>query len=140
MKILFVCKYNAFRSRVSEEYFKKVNKNKNIEIISRGLIYGGPADIEQIEMAKEMLGININKRPALQLTMEDLRTSDLIINVADDIPKIIFNLNDGIFYKKLVFWNVKDEHFKNKSNIKKIILKIQRKVDKLNKQLSKVKT
>ncbi len=137
MKILFVCKYNAFRSRVSEEYFKKINKNKKIEIISRGLIYGGPADIEQIEMAKEMLGININKRPALQLTMEDLRTSDLIINVADDIPKIIFNLNDGIFYKKLVFWNIKDEHFKNKKNIKKIILKIQRKVEKLDKQLSK---
>jgi len=139
MKILFVCKYNAFRSRIAEEYFNKIKKNKKIKAISRGLIYGGPADIEQIELGKEMLNVDINKRPALQLTMEDLRTSDLIVNVADDVPKIIFNLNSGIFFKKLVCWNIKDEHYKNKKNIKKIILKIQRKVDKLNKDLTKIK-
>ncbi len=30
MNIIFVCKYNRFRSRVAEAYFKKINKDKNI--------------------------------------------------------------------------------------------------------------
>ena len=38
--ILFVCKYNRFRSRVAEAYFKKINKNKNISVKSAGIIKG----------------------------------------------------------------------------------------------------
>lgn len=137
MKILFVCKYNAFRSRIAEEYFKKINKNKNITCFSRGLIYGGFADKTQVSLAKKILNVDITKRKPIQLTSNDLKTSDLIINVANDIPKIIFDYKSGIFFKKLVFWRIKDEHYKNKKNIKKIILKIKRKVEKLNNNLQK---
>jgi protein-tyrosine-phosphatase len=139
MKILFICKYNAFRSRIAEEYFNKINKNQKIKVISRGFIYGGDADIEQQKLAKEILGINIAKRNPLQLTLNDLKTSDLVIIVADDIPKKMFNYKLGVFVKKIVFWNIKDEQNRNIKNIKKIILKIKRKVNKLNKKLEKRK-
>jgi protein-tyrosine-phosphatase len=139
MKILFICKYNAFRSRIAEEYFNKINKNKKIKSISRGFIYGGDADIEQQDLAKELLGVNIVKRNPLKLTLDDLRTSDLVIIVANDIPKKMFNYKLGIFIKKMEFWGIKDEQYKNKKNIKKIILKINKKVDKLNIKLEKQK-
>lgn len=137
MKLLFICKYNAFRSRVAEEYFKKINRNKKIKAISRGFIYGGDADIEQQELVKEMLGINITKRKPLQLTIKDLKEADLVIVVADDIPKIMFNYKLGMFVKKIVFWKIKDEQFKNKSNIKNIIFQIKERVDNLNKTLER---
>ena len=40
MNIIFVCKYNRFRSRVAEAYFNKINRNKNIHAYSRGVIRG----------------------------------------------------------------------------------------------------
>ena len=137
MKILFICKYNAFRSRIAEEYFNKINKNKKIRTISRGFIYGGDADIEQQQMAKELLKVNIAKRNPLQLTLDDLKTSDLVVVVANDIPKKMFNYKLGMFVKKIKFWEIKDEQMRNKKNIKKITLTIKKRIDKLNQKLNK---
>jgi protein-tyrosine-phosphatase len=137
MKILFICKYNAFRSRIAEEYFNKINKNKTIKAISRGFIYGGDADIEQQEMAKEFLGVNIAKRNPLQITIEDIKTSDMIIVVANDIPRIMFDYKSYKFIKKVRFWKIKDEQYKDKKNIKHIIFSIKERVEKLNSELSK---
>jgi len=137
MKLIFICKYNAFRSRVAEEYFNKINKNKRITAISRGFIYGGDADIEQQEMAKELLGVNIAKRNPLQITLEDMKNSDIIIVVANDIPRRMFDYKSYKFIKKVRFWKIKDEQYKDKKNIKRIMFGIKRRVDKLNKQLNK---
>lgn len=135
MKIIFICKYNAFRSRVAEEYFKKINKNKKIEIISRGFIMGGNSDKEQRRISNKLLRINIAKRKPLPIKIKELIDSDLIIVVANDIPKIMFNYSLVPLYKKLIIWRIKDEQMKNKKNINKIILEIKRKVDKLNRRL-----
>jgi protein-tyrosine-phosphatase len=134
-KILFVCKYNAFRSRVAEEYFNKINKNKNIQARSCGIIAGGNSDKEQLKTSKKILGINIQKRKSRVIEIKDLLKSNLIIIVADDVPKIIFN-----FYKikaKIIVWKIKDEWYKNERNIEKLVLTIKNKVDKLNKSLEK---
>jgi protein-tyrosine-phosphatase len=136
MKILFICKYNLFRSRVAEEYFKKINNNKEIKIFSRGIIIGKTPRKEHVNLSKELLGINIRKRKPLPLNIKDLKKADLIIVTADDIPKILFNHN-SLKNKKIIFWKIKDEQFQNKKNIKSIILKIKKKVDKLNKRLIK---
>jgi len=132
MKILFICKYNAFRSRISEEYFKKINKNPSIKSTSRGLIIGGNSDSIQQKLAEKILNINITKRRPLPLTVNEMIQADLIIVAADDIPKIIFNYPP--IQKKVVIWKIKDEQRKNERNIKNIILKIKKKVDKLNKK------
>lgn len=139
MKILFVCKYNAFRSRVAEEYFNKVRIKKTMNTISRGIIMGGNSDNVQRRIAKSLLGINISKRKPLPLNLQDMRNADLIIVVADDIPKIVFNYPLPSIQKKFVIWAVKDEQGMNEENIKNIILKIKRKVDDLVKKLERRK-
>jgi len=42
-KIIFICRGNVFRSRIAENYFKKKNKNKNIKVISGGVMKCNPA-------------------------------------------------------------------------------------------------
>jgi len=136
VKILFICKYNAFRSRVAEEYFRKINKNRNVHVLgSRGLIMGGFSDKAQQEVSKKILGININERTPRPLTIKDMKEADKIIVVANDIPKIIFNYWNAPIMKKVVIWKIKDEQERNKKNIRKIVLAIKRKVDKLNRKL-----
>lgn len=135
MKILFICKYNAFRSRVAEEYFNKINKNKDITAFSQGIIIGGEPDREQIELSKKILGINIAKRKPLPLALQNLFEADLIVVVANDIPKIIFNYRSGLLFNKVIIWKIKDEQMRNKDNIKKIIFLIKKRVDKLNRRL-----
>ena len=132
-KILFVCKYNAFRSRVAEEYFNKTSsENKSI---SRGIIMGENSDWVQRNIAKSLLGINIAKRKPLPLTFQSMRDADLIVVAANDIPKIIFNYPLPSIQKKLIIWKIKDEQARNKKNITRIVLKIKKKVDELNKKL-----
>ena len=106
MKIIFICKYNAFRSRVAEEYFNKINKNKRIHVISRGIIMGGRPDKEAVEIPKELLGINIIKRKPLPITLPELIEADLIIVVANDIPKRIFDYQSINLQKKLIIWKI----------------------------------
>jgi protein-tyrosine-phosphatase len=139
MKLLFICKYNAFRSRIAEEYFKKINKNKKIEVISRGFIMDGRADKEQVKLAKSLLGIKIAKRNPLPVTLKVLEDADLIVIVANDIPKIMFNYKSGSLIKKVIIWKIKDEQYRNKRNIKKIVLEIKRRIENLNKTLERIK-
>ncbi len=132
-----MCKYNAFRSRVAEEYFNKINTNKKIKAYSRGFIPGEESDGIQRRTVKSLLGVSISKRKPIGVNIEDLKNSDLIVVVADDVPKIMFNYPYVVLNKKMIFWNIKDEQYGKKENIKKIILEIKRKVDALNKQLNK---
>ncbi len=135
MKLLFVCKYNAFRSRVAEEYFKKISRNPEIKTKSRGIIMGGDSDSEQRRIARELLGVDIAKRKPLPLTIKDMKEADKIIVVADDVPMIIFNYSRANIRKKVIIWKIRDEQKRNKKNIKKIVLSIKRKVEGLNKML-----
>ncbi|MDO8528452.1 MAG: hypothetical protein Q7S06_01000 [Nanoarchaeota archaeon] len=138
MKILFICKYNAFRSRVAEAYFKKINKNRNVHVLgSRGFIMGGHSDKVQREVSKKLLGINIDDRTPRSITINDLKEATKIIVVANDIPKIMFNYWSAPIMKKVVLWKIKDEQKRNKKNISKIVLAIKRKVDKLNRRLER---
>ncbi len=135
--IIFVCKYNSFRSRVAEEYFKKINKNAKIRVMSRGIILGGDSDKAQRSISKKLLGINIAKRKPLPLNLQGMKKADLIIVVANDVPKVIFNYWLMPIKDKVIIWRIKDEQRMNEKNIKRIVLAIKRKVDKLNGKLSK---
>ncbi len=137
MKLLFICKYNAFRSRVAEEYLKKINKNGHISVKSRGIILGGNSDPQQRGISKKLLGVNIAKRKPMIMSINDMKEADRIIVVANDVPKIIFNYSNAPIMKKVIIWRIKDEQRRNRKNIKRIILLIKKKVDKLNKQLEK---
>ena len=56
MNILFVCRYNRFRSRTAEAYFKKINKNKKIKVKSAGIFKGNyPLSPIQVKTGKKLV-------------------------------------------------------------------------------------
>lgn len=127
-----------FRSIVAEAYFKKINKD--LIVGSAGIISGQlPLNKIMVEGAKE-LGININGKPQ-ELSINLLRKQDLIIIVADNVPKNLFN--DKRYLKsslKVIRWDINDVKMSyKKQDIKIIIEKIIKKVDELNKQVEKLK-
>jgi protein-tyrosine-phosphatase len=133
MKIIFICKYNAFRSRVAELYFNKLNKK--IKAVSRGFIMGGEPDKIQVGIAKKLLGIDITKVKQKPVNLWELIDADKIIVVASDIPMKMFDYHLVNLNKKVEIWKIKDEQRQNKKNIKQIVLQIKRKVERLNRRL-----
>ena len=106
-KILFVCKFNRFRSKVAEAYFNKINKNKNIAVKSAGLFAGSyPLDSQQVKLAKKF-GIKIKKKPRA-MSAKLLSKINKIIIVADDVPKNLF-LFKGKYLQEVTIWKIKDE-------------------------------
>ena len=137
MKIIFICKYNAFRSKIAENYFNKINKNKNIKAVSRGVIMGTQADKAQKKIAKQM-DVEI-KGPSNPVNLPELKKADLIIVVAKDVPRQMFDYWKIPLKKKLLKWRIKDEQMENTKNIKNIVKLIKKKVDKLTKKLENTK-
>jgi len=137
MKILFVCKYNRFRSKVAEAYFNKINKNKKIKSFSGGILLGNyPLSKEQVVTAKK-LGINLKGRPR-SISTKLLKEIDTIIITADNVPKEIFNYQ-GRYLQKIIVWKIKDvktgrDVQDNKRRIKQIIKKVESLVKTLEKQ------
>jgi len=132
INILFVCSGNRRRSRLAEAYFKKVNKNKNINVKSAGLFTGEPLLKKDILAAKR-IGLNIVGKPK-GITTTTLRWQDITIIVANDVPKEAFkeSIKRG---KKVIKWKISDANIKTKEDYKKLFNKIKNKVDKLNKRL-----
>jgi protein-tyrosine-phosphatase len=134
MNILFVCKYNRFRSRIAEAYFKKINKNPRLKAFSAGIIKGSyPLDKEEVKTAKK-LGINIQGKPK-SLEVGKLKKTDLIILVADNVPKSNFYTT---FKNRIIHWKIKDvEYWDGKDLIHSKIKQIMKKVEKLLPMLEK---
>jgi len=126
MNILFICKYNRFRSKIAEACFNKINKNKKIKVKSAGIIQGFPVNPNVISIAKEF-GLKINPHPH-GISSKLLKWQDKIIVVADDVPIQILNK----YKKEIIVWKIKDTKEDNKEAIRKIIKSIFIHVDKLN--------
>jgi len=126
MKVLFVCKHNRFRSKVAEAYFKKINKNKNIEASSAGIYKGIPVDKKVITIGKK-LGININSKTKYLDEKKFIMGIDLVIIVANNVPASLF----GAKGEKVIQWRIPDK-------ITSVSL-IMKKVDSLVKQLESAK-
>ena len=136
-KILFICKHNIFRSRVAEEYMKQ---NSNYDISSAGIIKGISLPESQRRAAVKFgLDISFNSKT---LGISLLRQQDLVVVIANDVPKKIFENPLYNLKGKLVFWGIKD--VKNLFNpdekdSETIIKAIIKKADALIKQLEKSK-
>ena len=132
-----------FRSQVSKAYFNKINRNKNIKADSAGVIEGYlPLNEQQVSVARK-LGIKLKGNPK-GLSINLIKKQNLIIIVADDVPKSLFNCKEYIDFKttKIIKWKVTDvfnDDIDFKEKIKEIIENIIKKVNILVKQLEKVK-
>jgi len=135
--VLFICRYNIFRSKLAETYFKKTNKNSNIKSKSVGIMLGGdPLYKGEIEILNEFK-IKFNKKQR-KLNKELLNWADLIIIVANNIPKKV--IKNKINSKKVIIWRIKNtKKGDDKNKISKNVSKIIKKVDKLIKKLERIK-
>jgi len=123
MKILFVCKYNRFRSKIAEAFFNKLNTNKNIIVQSAGIFQGSPIGNTVKDIAKEFnLTLTI---PRKTINEDMLKQFDNIILVANDVPLSLFNHD---FCKKVIKWDIHDTEDDNNKEIKKIFKEIKKKV------------
>lgn len=130
--ILFICKFNRFRSQVAEAYFNQINKNKQIKAKSAGLIRGtSPLDSNQVAVAKK-LGVNMKGKPK-GLTSEFLIWADILIIVANDVPPTLFKHSH--YHKKLLVWKIKDAYHDDEPEIERAVSEIKKKVDELVKKL-----
>ncbi|MDP3882270.1 MAG: hypothetical protein Q8Q31_05325 [Nanoarchaeota archaeon] len=135
--ILFVCKYNRFRSKVAETVFNKLNKNSKIKARSAGVIKGRPLAPETIRAAREV-GVII-KNPTQGLSTKLLLWQDTTIIVADDVPTQIFKENK-LYGKKTIVWKVPDIHHNDVPKIQRVIKVIEKKVGELVKDMGCVQS
>ena len=135
-KILFVCKYNRFRSKFAEACFNSVNKNGKFKAVSAGIIrMNGDLGLTMRKRVKYILdkyGVRMGRR-SRGLSYKLLDKSDIVIVVADDIPKVIFNW--PVWKDKIVYWNLPDVWVDDKRNVDKTIKSIMGKVDMLVRRL-----
>ena len=141
-RILFICKHNVFRSQVAESIFNKLNKNKKYTADSAGLIKwdkknlkGDTAYKAERKVSKEK-GIKL-KKDSKGLNSSLLKSSDILVIVADDVPASIFK-KDKSFGGKIIVWKIRDVKSKDKGK-EKVALKsikfIEKKVKNLVKNL-----
>jgi len=129
MRIAFVCKHNVFRSRVAEAVFKKHNKNEKYKVISRGLFPLKRGLKNTIDSVKD-IGYDISGKPR-NFRYEEIKDQDLIIIVADDVPKELFDL----YGVKTIVWKIKDIYEDNIESRKKTAREIEIKVKDFIKEL-----
>lgn len=138
LRILFVCRYNRFRSRVALAYFNKINKNKNIKAKSAGLIKGMKTRGRGIEIAiSKSIGLNI-KGKTQGLTSELMKWQNVTVIVANDVPPQVFDRNKE-YGKKVIVWKIKDISREKGRMEEDVINDIIKKVDEFNKKLEKMK-
>ena len=130
--ILFICKYNRFRSRIAEAYFKKININPSVKIKSAGIVRGSPLDKKQVKIARGF-GLDISGKPK-GLTTELLKWQNIIVIVADDVPKELFKENKK-YGKELFFISQKDAQEDTIGESRKVIRAIIKELDKLSNKI-----
>ena len=132
--ILFVCKNNLFRSKIAEVYFNEINKNKKIKSSSAGVFQGEDLPKKTLRIVKK-LGINIKGKPRA-MSSKLLKEQDLIVIVANDVPKYLFKHKP---VKKLVRFGVEDVYNLNEKKIIKAVKQVMNKMDNLNKKINQGK-
>ena len=129
-RILFVCRHNRFRSKVAEAIFRKLNKNKNILVRSRGIILSPDVIGGIVKILKEK-GYRLHDRKSRVVREEEIKKSDLIVIVADNVSKDIFNQCRG----RIIRWKIRDCDQRELKKIEKTIDKIESRVRKLIKNI-----
>jgi len=133
MKILFVCKYNRFRSQVADAYFRKINKNKKIKSYSAGIIMSGPI-AKSVKQIGKKLGLKISGKPK-GINEKLLKDIDLLVVVADNVSASMFKTR----VKRVLKWDIPDTSQEDLQSIERISKTIIKRVDVLVKSLEKRK-
>ena len=123
--ILFVCRYNRFRSLIAEALFKKYNKDKSIKVKSASPIKGQPLSDNVKQLAKEF-NLSIKEHPT-GLTSRIMMWQDTTIIVADNVPESLFDKNKE-YGKEVIVWKIRDAETNSLDELRKITKEIESKV------------
>jgi len=123
MKILFVCKHNRFRSKVSEAFFKKFNKNRAIKVKSAGTFPDFKLVAPVVRNIMKKFGVKRMNIHPKRINKALIKWADLIIVVANDT-----NVRAG---KKAVKWPVSDTQQNDYPGIFKRVRNMRGRVKKL---------
>ena len=133
MNILFICKYNRFRSKLAEAFFKKLNKNNKHKTKSAGIIKGNPVSSNIKNYARHN-GLKISGGPRT-IDVPILKWQDIIIIVADDVPRSVFQEGVKFYGKQVRQWRIKDVPESSLTKEERTAKYIEKKVIKLVKEL-----
>lgn len=132
--ILFVCRYNRFRSVITEAFFKKYNKNKSVTAKSAGAIKGRPIGEHVKQIAKEY-DLKIKKAPH-GLTSDLMVWQNITVVVANDVPSSLFDRNKE-YGKKVIIWKIPDVKTDTLKEMRDITNEIEKRVINLTRKLNK---
>jgi protein-tyrosine-phosphatase len=134
MNILFVCKYNRFRSKVAEALFNQLNKNPKNKAKSGGLFPGTPMSKRIFDAGRKFDLKLIKKRRCLDY--KRLTWADRIIIVANDVPLSIFKTEGRKNKTKIIKWNIQDYYGDEDKKREDLIRRIKSRVELLLKEIS----
>jgi len=143
INILFVCKHNVFRSQVAEEFFNRLNKNKNYKAQSAGLISFKKEDLTNDKGYKvekkivKKFGLKFNGK-SKKINSSVLKKTDILILVANNVHPSLFREEEPSFNGKVIVWKIPDVKIKEKNKAKvaeNSIKKIEEKVKDFVKKL-----
>lgn len=134
MNILFVCRYNNFRSKFAAAIFNSENTNsahvaKSAGIQTNGM--PGQKTLDEIAVVAKKLGYEIlSEKTAYDA--ESIKWADVIVNVASDVEL------ESITDKRIVIWNIDDAPNSSTADVRTaVILKVKQKVLDLLNELNK---
>ena len=124
--ILFVCRYNRFRSKFAEGFFNALNTNDEIVAKSAGLFKGNPINESIFANARDC-NIEITSEPQA-ISEELLNWQDIIVIVANNVPQEIFN-DHRIQSEQIIQWDIAEKETEEvidsiKSNITELLREI----------------
>jgi len=104
-RILFICKFNRYRSNVALALFNKYNKNKKIQAKASGIVKGPPV-LKKMQKVARKFGVSLKENPK-SLSEKDYAWADLVIIIGRDIPSVVFSYVEGI-PRKVIVWKLRD--------------------------------
>ena len=135
MNLLFLCKYNRFRSKVAEAIFLKLNKDKGIEVKSAGVLI----DLMRQYVAQSVIK-ELKRRGYAIRDEQSRRVDDYLLLWADKIIIVANNVHIDLFKKyknKIDIWKIEDADEKEEGAIKRIIGEIEKRVKGLIKTINR---
>jgi len=133
MNVLFVCTGNVFRSVIAEELFKKLNKNKSINVKSAGVSADGHGK-HHLDKYFKKLGIEkLVKKKSTQITPELIDWADLVVCMERSHEAYVKLIHPE---KKTLVFRIEDDFTHGEIHTADVIKRLSKKVEDLVKKLS----
>ena len=126
MNLLFVCRYNRFRSRIAEALFNQYTTNKTISVKSAGisLDYAGQYILPQAAKVLDKMGVPFTDKKADLINDSLIKWADRIVIVADNVPSTLFPAHKVTCIDIPDEWSTEDSTLRTTRQIEKFVRKL----------------